>query len=60
MLGQHRFLAPVDAGLAGLGIWLLWKVRDRQPLTGVLNMVGLILLVFPTWQLITFASTDGR
>lgn len=62
-LFRHRTLVPIWLGLAVLVIW--WasrKSRNIPSATYTLNVIGLILLVLPIFQLISFSvrSTASR
>lgn len=58
-LGRHRFLAPVLVVVAGVGVWQLWRIRQPQPLTALLNIVSITLLIYPIYQIISFGSLAG-
>ncbi|MEW5829667.1 MAG: hypothetical protein AB1846_12310 [Chloroflexota bacterium] len=50
-LARHRFLGPFYLILLGLGVWwILRKARHWPSLTETLNVVGIVLLVFPLFQ----------
>ena len=52
VLVRHRSLAPTLLLLYGLVVWLLARRKiDLNVLTQMLNLVGLILLVFPAFQM---------
>ncbi len=54
-LFRHRTLVPLWIVLAGLGIW--WAAHrsmNSTSLTYTLNIVGLVLLIFPIFQLVSF------
>jgi hypothetical protein len=54
-LGRHRTLLPLFGVLFLLGLWLVFrKVRDPLPLTGFLNLVGAVLVIFPLIQLAAY------
>ncbi|HMB23461.1 MAG TPA: hypothetical protein VKP08_11545, partial [Anaerolineales bacterium] len=55
-LFRHRTLVPLWLVLAGLTIW--WASRkslNLQPVTYGLNVIGLLLLIFPIVQLVSFS-----
>lgn len=53
----HRYLLPIYAALFAAGMWLLiWKLKDLLPLTGVLNLIGAFLLIYPLYQVVTRAD----
>ncbi|HEX2993485.1 MAG TPA: hypothetical protein VHP14_01600 [Anaerolineales bacterium] len=55
-LFRHRTLIPLWLVMVGVAIW--WASRrslDLQPVTYGLNVIGLLLLIFPIVQLISFS-----
>ena len=56
-LGRHRYLTPFYAVMAVSGIALIFRIRDRHPITGILNVVSIGLLMFPIYQLVTFSAS---
>jgi hypothetical protein len=51
-LGRHRILFPLWIFLLGVGFW--WAVRSKkslQPLTKPLNLIAVLLLIFPLAQI---------
>jgi len=58
-LGRHRLLLPLYLILLAAGSWLLLrKLKDPLPLTQALNLVGVVLLVFPLAQVIQTGRQD--
>ena len=50
-LGRHRWLLTTWSLLFLLGLWLIVrKMRDGTQVTQMLNLVGLVLLIFPAYQ----------
>ena len=63
-LGRHRYLLVIYLGLLGAGTWwIVRKVRDLSLATQALNIISLLLLVYPTYQVTSFylnASTEQK
>lgn len=60
-LGRHRFLLPVYLVIAAASTILVLRKQSRfSTLTRVLNIAGLVLLVFPSFQLVSFSFTTSR
>jgi hypothetical protein len=58
-LFRHRTLVPIWAGLAALAIWWASRTSLNLPsLTQTLNFIGLVLLVLPLIQIISFRFQD--
>jgi len=56
IIGRHRYLVAVWAALAGLGLWWCVKKSTRIPsLSSSLNLAGILLLVFPSYQVLSYA-----
>jgi len=54
-IGRHRTLIPFYILSFVLIVWLILKTkRDLSPLTRFLNAFGIILLIFPIYQLLTY------
>ncbi len=54
-LGRHRALMPLWVVLAGLGTWLvITRLRRSDLLTQVLNIIVVVLLLFPSWQIASY------
>lgn len=59
VLGRHRQLMPFWVGLAVLGgWWSIKKLRNPQALTPTLNLISLILLVYPLYQIVSHTVRD--
>ena len=55
VLGRHRQMLPLWLGLAALAAWwVMRKVRSAQAFTPVLNLLSVFLIVFPTFQTISY------
>jgi hypothetical protein len=51
-LGRHRLLLPCWVLLAGIGLWLIARrISNPLPITKVLNLIALVALVFPIYQI---------
>ena len=54
-IGRHRTLIPLYALSFILVVWLIIKSqRDLTPLTRILNTFGIVLLIFPIYQLVNY------
>ena len=54
-LGRHRILLPLYLGLFILGIWLVAKkIKNTGQITEVLNIVGVVAIAIPIFQIIAF------
>jgi hypothetical protein len=52
-LGRHRLLAPIWLGMLALGLWGVSRISiDLKRITTGLNWVSILLLVFPSLQLV--------
>lgn len=55
ILGRHRQMLPVLLGLGVLAAWwVMRKVRSPQAFTPVLNLLSVFLLIFPTFQTVSY------
>ena len=60
-LGRHRLLLPLFGVLFILGvIWIVRKGRDLKSATEILNLVGLVLLIFPIYQIFAFQISSTQ
>ena len=58
-IGRHRTLIPLYFLGFVLVVWLiLWSKRDLTLLTKFLNAFGVILLIYPIFQLITYQANS--
>jgi len=58
--GRHRILLPVLAIVFIAAVILIAKkLQDSQPVTEILNLVGLVLLIFPIYQIVTFQISSS-
>jgi len=54
-LGRHRLLMPLWLVLAGVGTWLIvTRLRHFDQPTRALNIIALLLLLFPAWQIASY------
>ena len=54
-LGRHRVLMPLWVALAGVSAWLLVsRLRSFEQPTKALNIIALLLLLFPAWQIASY------
>jgi hypothetical protein len=55
LIGRHRYLGPLFVALFLAGAWWIWRrLKDTARLTEALNIIGLVALVFPVFQIVTF------
>ena len=52
-IGRHRFLFPIYLTLIIIGLWWIRKTHDLDNATQILNFIGLMLLIFPLYQIIS-------
>jgi hypothetical protein len=61
ILGRHRVLLPVYLILVGISLWLIWRKKTyNRNLNLFLNIIGILILVYPSIQLITAAVNTTR
>lgn len=53
-MGRHRFLVPIF--LLVFLLIFIWSWRQKEPtsITGVLNIIGLVVLVLPLFQIVSY------
>jgi len=55
ILGRHRILLPIYAGIAILGIWWIVKrVKKPEGMSAVLNIIGIISLAIPVIRITAY------
>jgi hypothetical protein len=55
MPGRHRYMLPFWLGLGGLAAWwVMRKARNPQAFTPALNWIALFLLIYPSFQTISY------
>ena len=55
ILGRHRQMVPLWVGMGLLGIWwAMRKLRNPQSFTPILNLISIFLLVYPSFQIISY------
>lgn len=60
-LGRHRVLIPVYLAVAAAGLWWVWRTKlVSRNLNRILNWIGILLLIYPTFQLASFAISTTR
>ena len=58
-LGRHRQLLPLWIGLALLGgWWAVRRLRNPRALTPTLNLISLVLLIYPLFQIVSYTVRD--
>jgi len=56
ILGRHRQMLPLWLGVGALAAWwTIRKLRNPQNLTPVLNFVSIFLLIYPSFQIISYS-----
>ena len=56
VLGRHRYMVPLWIGIGILVVW--WgarKLRNPQSFTPVLNLISAFLLIYPSFQIISYS-----
>jgi len=51
---RHRFLIPFFLLVISIGFWWIKKVHDLNTWTLALNMIGLVAVVFPLYQIVSY------
>jgi len=55
IIGRHRQMVPLWIGLVALAIWWVTRVlRNPQSLAPILNMTSIFLLIYPSFQIISY------
>jgi len=54
---RHRYLMPAFIVTAGAGILLIWKAKITANATPMLNLIALLMLVYPSYQTISTLLT---
>ena len=57
-LARHRYLLPAFALAAGAGNLLIWKTKKSLNPTPALNVITLLMLVYPSYQTISAVLTS--
>ena len=57
-LARHRYLLPAFALAGGAGILLIWKTKIALNATPALNLITLLMLVYPSYQTISALLTN--
>jgi hypothetical protein len=56
VLGRHRYMVPLWLGIGALfAWWITRKLRNPQAFTPVLNLVAIFLLIYPSFQVISYS-----
>lgn len=61
MVGRHRYLTLVWLALGALALWWIARTKARlsPSVTSTMNVVGLVLLLYPTFQIVSYAFTSS-
>lgn len=55
IIGRHRHMLPVWIGLGVLATWWVMRVlRKPQALAPILNVVSIFLLIYPSFQIVSY------
>jgi len=55
ILGRHRQMVPLWVGAGVLAVWwVMRKLRNPRSFTPVLNLVSIFLLIYPSFQVISY------
>lgn len=55
ILGRHRQMLPLWLGMGAVAAWwVMRKVRHPQSFTPVLNLLSVFLLIYPTFQTVSY------
>jgi hypothetical protein len=56
IIGRHRYMVPLWLGIGALVVWWVGrKLRNPQAFTPVLNLVSIFLLIYPSFQVISYS-----
>ncbi len=56
IIGRHRYLVPLWLALCALIAWVVVrKLRNPPALTPVLNLVSIFLLIYPSFQIVSYS-----
>ena len=56
VIGRHRYMVPLWLGIGALvGWWVIRKLRTPQAFAPVLNLVSIFLLIYPSFQIISYS-----
>jgi hypothetical protein len=56
-LGRHRYLMTIYVGIFAIGLWVILKyLKSPTNSTGYLNVVGLLLIIYPIFQIIIYST----
>lgn len=56
IIGRHRYMVPLWLGIGALVVWWVTrKLRNPQAFTPVLNLVSIFLLIYPSFQIVSYS-----
>ncbi len=56
VLGRHRYMVPLWVGIGALVVWwVIRKLRNPGSFTPVLNLVSIFLLIYPSFQIVSYS-----
>lgn len=56
-LARHRYLLPAYVAAVGAGIFFIWKTKIALNATPALNLITLLMLVYPSYQTVSALLT---
>ncbi len=60
-LGRHRILLPIYLGIfVGGVLWVAKKISNPQQINEILNIVGLVALAIPIFQIVAFQINSSQ
>ena len=55
ILGRHRQMLPLWVGIGAFAVWwVMRKLRNPAALTPILNLLSIFLLIYPSFQIISY------
>ena len=55
LIGRHRLLGPIWIAIFLVGAWWIWRrLKDPARLTEAMNIIGLVALLIPVIQIVSF------
>jgi len=55
IIGRHRYMVPLWLGMGALVVWWVTRrLRNPQAFTPVLNLVSIFLLIYPSFQIVSY------
>lgn len=55
IIGRHRYMVPLWLGMGALVVWWVTRrLRNPRAFTPVLNLVSIFLLIYPSFQIVSY------